>query len=208
LATNVPIATEVMTADVDPTLKLIAGLREKGVKVTFTALVLAAVSHGLERHPELAAVVDYEGWTIDLPEQVNVGVAVASDRGLIVPVVPNVIGCTLEELLDRFDQVVGEARSGSKRRELYAAGHFTITNIGIEGVEGGFPILQVPQIAILGVGAIRRLPVVVNEEIRVGSRSELTLAIDHRILDGVSAARFLKSVAKWLGNPDLSAHGA
>jgi pyruvate/2-oxoglutarate dehydrogenase complex dihydrolipoamide acyltransferase (E2) component len=200
-AAAVPIATSWVQADVGAALGLVKERKGGDTPISFTTLILAAVGRGLARHPELAAQVDYEEKRLRLPETVNVGVAVASDRGLIVPVVRDVVDTPFEELAARLKDVIEQARGGSKDKELFTGGHFTVTNIALGGSEGGSPIMNLPQIAILGVGSAREAPVVVDGEVRVSKLSQLTVALDHRILDGITVAHFLTAVRDSLQDP-------
>ena len=201
-AAAVPVATEWLQVDVAAALAHVARLREQGLPVTFTTLVLAAVATGLREYPELAAEVDYEHKRLRVPDPVNVGVAVASERGLVVPVVRDVLTRSFADLAEALQQVVDATRSGSKTRELFSGGNFTITNIAGGGIEGGTPLMNFPEIAILGIGWARDAPVVVDGELRVSKVSQFTVALDHRILDGVTVAHFLVRVRDALQRPE------
>jgi 2-oxoisovalerate dehydrogenase E2 component (dihydrolipoyl transacylase) len=199
---QVPVATEFTHVDVTAAMAEVERLRAEGVPATFTAIVLAATARGLAAHPEVAADVDYENWRKRVPESPGVGVAVASKRGLVVPVVGAVVDRTLAELATDLDGLVKAVREGAHDASLYAGGKFTITNIGNLPIYGGVPLPNTPQIAILGVSAAWDAPVVRDGEIVVSRLCRLTLAIDHRALDGITAARFLVAIKDFVEQPE------
>jgi pyruvate dehydrogenase E2 component (dihydrolipoamide acetyltransferase) len=196
-----PIATEFSFVDVSAALAEVERLRADGVPATFTAVVLAAVGRGLAEYPEVAAEVDYEQWKRRIPDSINVGVAVASERGLVVPVVRAVDNKPLNELCSELASLVRAVREGSADRTLFADGYFSITNIGTLPVHGGNPLPNLPQIAILGVSSSREVPVAVDGEVRISTQAVFTIALDHRALDGITAARFLAAVKRYVEQP-------
>lgn len=198
----VPVATEFTHVDVVAALARVERLRERGLRATFTTIVLAATARALAEFPLVAAELDYEQMARRIPPSPNVGVAVASDRGLIVPVVRGVVGPSFDALATELDRVVEEARGGSTDAALFTGGHFTITNIGNLPIYGGTPLPNTPQIAILGVSAAWDAPVVVDGEIRASKLARFTLALDHRALDGITAARFLVLLKELVEAPE------
>ncbi|HEY4278256.1 MAG TPA: 2-oxo acid dehydrogenase subunit E2 [Conexibacter sp.] len=201
-AASVPLSTEFTHVDVVKAQAAVARLREDGIRATFTTLVLAATARGLAAHPRVAAELDYEAFARRIPVSPGVGVAVASERGLVVPVVREVTRKSLAELAAELEDAVQAARGGSKDASLYAGGHFTITNIGSLPIYGGTPLPNTPQIAILGVSAMWDAAVVVDGEIRASRLVRLTIALDHRALDGITAAHFLVAVKDLLEAPE------
>jgi len=135
-------------------------------------------------------------------EAVNLGVAVATDRGLVVPNIKAADQLSLVELVRAVDQLTSTARDGRTQPADQAGGTFTITNIGVLGIDAGTPILNIGEAGILAVGAIQRRPWVTDDD-TVEPRWVTTLALsfDHRIVDGAEAARFLTDVADILRNP-------
>ena len=198
---QVPVATEFTHVDVVAAMAEVERLRGEGVPATFTAIVLAATARALAAHPAVAAQVDYEKWRKRIPDSPGVGVAVASKRGLVVPVVRGVVDLTLAEMATELDRIVKTVREGADEASLYAGGNFSITNIGNLPIYGGVPLPNTPQIAILGVSAAWDAPVVVDGEIKVSRLCRLTLAIDHRALDGITAARFLVKIKEHVEAP-------
>jgi pyruvate/2-oxoglutarate dehydrogenase complex dihydrolipoamide acyltransferase (E2) component len=199
---QVPVATEFTHVDVVAAMAEVERLRGMDVPATFTAMVLAATARALAAHPEVAAEVDYENWRKRIPDSPGVGVAVASNRGLVVPVVREVVDRALTELAIELDGIVRAVREGAHEASLYAGGHFTITNIGSLPIYGGVPLPNTPQIAILGVSAAWDAPVVRGGEIVASRLCRLTLAIDHRALDGITAARFLVAIKELVEAPE------
>jgi pyruvate dehydrogenase E2 component (dihydrolipoamide acetyltransferase) len=170
---------------------------EQGVKVTYTAFIARAVAQALREFPKLNASVS--GNQVVYRGDVNLGVAVAIDNGLIVPVVKNADDLSLVGLARRVADLAGRARSKKLSPDDVQGGTFTITNPGIFGTVIGFPIINQPQVAIMGVGAVEKRPVVVTDEfgndaIVARKRGFLALGYDHRLVNGADADQFLARV--------------
>ncbi|TSD68075.1 dihydrolipoamide acetyltransferase family protein [Aeromicrobium piscarium] len=205
-AFTAPHVTEWITVDVSATMELLDQLRADrafaDVKVTATVLVAKAVCLALRRTPDLHARWDGEAGEIVFPAHVGLGVAAATDRGLLVPVVPQADVLPLPELAREIATLVRTAREGSLQPEHMTGGTFTITNVGVFGVDAGTPILNPGQSGILAVGSVERRPWV-DEEDRIVPRWITTLAcsFDHRVVDGEQGSRFLADVASLLRDP-------
>ncbi|MBM9462450.1 2-oxo acid dehydrogenase subunit E2 [Aeromicrobium sp. YIM 150415] len=205
-AFTAPHVTEWITVDVSATMELLDRLRADrafaDVKVTATVLVAKAVCLALRRTPDLHARWDGEAGEIVFPAHVGLGVAAATDRGLLVPVVPQADALPLPELAREIAALVRTAREGSLQPEQMTGGTFTITNVGVFGVDAGTPILNPGQSGILAVGSVERRPWV-DEEDRIVPRWVTTLAcsFDHRVVDGEQGSRFLADVASLLRDP-------
>jgi pyruvate dehydrogenase E2 component (dihydrolipoamide acetyltransferase) len=176
---------------------------EQGVKVTYTAFITRAVAQALREHPRLNASVS--GENVVYRADVNVGVAVALDWGLIVPVVKNADDLSLVGIARAVTDLATRARSKKLSPEEVQGGTFTITNPGIFGTVIGFPIVNQPQVAIMGVGAVEKRPVVVTDEfgndaIVARKRGFISLGYDHRLVNGADADRFLARVKEILEN--------
>ncbi len=141
------------------------------------------------------------GDRIELLDEVNVGIAVDAEAGLLVPVIRGADALGLREIVRRSRDLIGRARGGSLRAEEMQGGTFTITNLGAFGIETFTPIVNSPECAILGVGRIARQPVMVGESAVGRDRMPLSLTFDHRIVDGGPAARFLRAVGRAIENP-------
>jgi 2-oxoisovalerate dehydrogenase E2 component (dihydrolipoyl transacylase) len=194
LAAAIPTAAIFVDVDAEPAMAEIDRLKQRGVAATFTALVVYAVAQQLRRFSSIAAEFDYQQSRFRVPKTIDIGVAVAAPRGLYVPVLRNVVGLSLEELATELHVLVEAARSGHLRPEMQRGGHFTVTNIGGMGIDGGVPIINPPQNAILGVASVRRQPIVRDGNLAVGMTANMTLIIDHRAVDGMTAALFLTAV--------------
>src|SRR5439155_25916744 len=135
-------------------------------------------------------------------KEVNIGIAVALDWGLIVPVIRNADERNLLGLSRAVADLANRARNKQLKPDEVAGGTFTITNPGVFGALFGMPIINQPQVAILGVGAVEKRPVVVNDALTIRLRAYLTLGYDHRIIDGAIADHFMSHVKKTIENFD------
>lgn len=202
---NTPRVTEVMEVDMTAAE---AFRRENlpgwekgfGVRVTFNDIIVKAVAMALVEHPLLnSTIADGE---VRRLKEINIGVAVAIDEGLIVPVVQHADQKTLVELARETRDLADKAREGRLTPDDVARRTFSITNLGAFGVEVFTPIVNFPDNAILGVGKITRKPVVIEDEIAVRSVMYLSLVFNHKVVDGVPAARFLGRVKELLQDPE------
>lgn len=180
----------------------IAAIRE-GKKISYLSFIIKAVADALKAFPVLNASVD--GDSIVYHDDINVGVAVALESGLIVPVVKHADRLELPAIAQYIVDLAGRARSKHLSPEDVAHGTFTVTNPGAFGAFLGTPIINQPQVAILGVGSIERRPVVVGEALVARVTAMLTLGFDHRIIDGAVADQFMAHVKRALENWDETA---
>jgi 2-oxoglutarate dehydrogenase E2 component (dihydrolipoamide succinyltransferase) len=174
-----------------------------GVKLTFLSFIAKAVIDALREVPIVNASV--EGDNVVYRKDINIGIAVALDWGLIVPVIRNADEKNLLGLSRSIADLAARARAKQLKPEEVQGGTFTITNPGVFGALFGMPIINQPQVAILGVGAIEKRPVVVDDAIAIRPMAYLTLGYDHRIIDGAVADEFLSKVKQGLENFDPSA---
>jgi pyruvate dehydrogenase E2 component (dihydrolipoamide acetyltransferase) len=163
-----------------------------GLKLTFLSFIAKAVVEALQQAPILNA--SHKGDSIVYHQDVNLGIAVALDWGLIVPVIHRAQEKDLTELSRSIVDLAARARAKQLKNEEVHNGTFTITNPGTLGAQFGMPIINQPQLAILGVGTIEKRPVVIDDGIAIRLRSYLTLGFDHRLIDGVVADQFLALV--------------
>ncbi|HVP41398.1 MAG TPA: dihydrolipoamide acetyltransferase family protein [Candidatus Krumholzibacteriaceae bacterium] len=185
-----PHSTVIMEVDMTNATKL------RGEKqISYTELLVKAVAEALKRHPLLNSTLA-EDESIKVYEDVNVGVAVATEQGLVVPVVHSADKKTLEEIAEKLRDLAEKAREGKLTKEDVNGGTFTITNLGMFGVDLFMPIINPPEAAILAVGRISDKPVVEGKEIKIKPVMTLSLAYDHRIVDGAPAARFLQEIKR------------
>jgi len=171
-----------------------------GVKLTFTAFIAETIVRALQAFPKVNASVEGED-TIVYHRDVNLGIAVALDWGLIVPVVKQAQQMSLLGLAEAINDLAERARTKRLSVDDVQGGTFTITNPGVFGTLMGAPIINQPQVAILGVGVIKKRPVVVDDAIAIRPIMYLSLSYDHRLVDGADAARFLAFVVKDLETP-------
>ena len=167
--------------------------------LTYTDLLVKAVARALRQHPLLNSTL--LGDEIHLLESIHIGVAVALEEGLIVPVVRNADKLTVQEIAQEARRLAQGARDGSLSVDEVTGSTFTITNLGAYGVDGFTPIINSPEAAILGVGRIVEKPVIFQGEIARRSLMVLSLTVDHRIVDGAPAAEFLRTVKELLEAP-------
>jgi pyruvate dehydrogenase E2 component (dihydrolipoamide acetyltransferase) len=179
-------------------------LRDEGrVVPTYTDLIVKLTAHALEEHPLLNAQWRDDG--LFLPQSINIGIAVDTEVGLMVPVIRDVPTLALDELAVRAKELIELARTRRLATEHMQGGTFTVSNLGTYGIDAFTPIIHLPQCAILGVGRLVHEPVVRGEQICVWPMITLSLTFDHRIVDGATAARFLQRVSELLEEPPRGA---
>lgn len=181
--------------------RILQELPEGAVRPSYTDFLVRITARVLTRHPELNATFD--GENVELHNRVHMALAVDTDRGLIVPVIRDADSKGLEELAKARHELVARARDGTVTPAELTGGTFTITNLGTLGIDYFTPIINPPQVAILGVGRIRQVPAVHKGKIRIRQIMRLALTCDHRIVDGAPAARFLQDICRLVENPDL-----
>ncbi len=182
--------------------RLVELTREGETKPTISDLITKASAAALLRHPQVNA--HYENETLTRFPTANVGMAVATDRGLLVPVIRGAERLTLGEIAAARAELVERSRSGKLQQTDLEDGTFTVSNLGMYGIEHFIAVLNPPQVAILAVGAIEEKPVVVEGDFDVKPMMSLTLTADHRALDGSVAAEFLGTVRSFLEEPGLA----
>jgi pyruvate dehydrogenase E2 component (dihydrolipoamide acetyltransferase) len=172
---------------------------KKDFQVTYTDLIVKATARALAQHPRLNATL--LGDSIQLLEEISIGVGVALEEGLIVPVVRNADRLTLRQIGAAVRELAEKARSDSLSVDEITGGTFTITNLGAYGVDAFTPVINPPEVAILGVGRIVEKPAVYRGDIVKRAMMFLSLTFDHRIVDGAPAAAFLQTLADILAHP-------
>ena len=177
-----------------------AFLKREKFKLTYTPFIVRAVARALKEFPYLNASVD--GDNIILKKSINVGIAVALEKGLIVPVVNNADDLDLLQTARVVNELSTKARTKKLMPDDVQGGTFSVTNMGVFGSLAGFPIINQPQVGILGVGAIKKQAVVINDAITIRPVMQLTIGFDHRIVDGSDGAKYLERVSKILSEFD------
>lgn len=189
----------------------IVALREKakeigarhGVKVTYLPFIVKAMIAAARQHPIVNSSLDEQAGEIVIKGTFNVGIAAATERGLIVPVVKHAERLGIFELAREIERVSSDAREGKSALEDLQDGTITITSTGNIGGVLATPIINTPEVAILGVTAIRKRPVVRGGEIVVRDMLNLSLSLDHRIVDGADGALFMRDMVAYLEDPKL-----
>lgn len=176
---------------------------EKGIKLTYLAFFIKAIIKGLKAYPYLNASLDENANEIVLKKFYNIGMAVDTEEGLMVPVIKDADQLSIFELAEVIEDLSNRARQKKLTMDDLSGGSFTITNYGAVGASFGVPVIKHPEAGILGVGAIVKKPVVIEDEIVIRSILPLSLSFDHRIIDGADAGRFVGEVKKLLSNPEL-----
>lgn len=194
------MAQVTITTEVDATelVRLRKRLKAK-FDLTYTDLVVKAAAKALRDHPLLNATL--VGDEIQLLEEVHIGVAVALEEGLIVPIVRDADKRTLQEIAQETRRLAQKAREGTLTVDEVTGGTFTVTNLGMYGVEIFTPIINPPEAAIMGVGRIVEKPAIHEGQIVKRSLMQLSLTFDHRIVDGAPAAAFLQTLREMLEQP-------
>ncbi len=176
-------------------------LQKSDISITYTDLIVKITAKALQEHPRLNATLIDEG--IQIITDINVGVAVALEDGLVVPVIRNANQIGLANISEQVKTLAEKARNNQLTPGELQGGTFTLTNLGNFGVDTFTPIINPPECAILGVGRIVKKPAVHNDEITIRSMMTLSLTFDHRIVDGAPAAHFLQTVSQYINNPYL-----
>ena len=176
--------------------------RDQGVSLTYLPFIVKAVVAALRRHPTLNSTVDDGAMEMVLARSFDIGIAVATDAGLTVPVLRGADHLTVVEIARELERLSAEARAGKTRRQDLGGSSFTITSLGKQGGLFATPVVNYPEVAILGVHAIKRRPVVRGERIEIGDVMLLSLSFDHRIIDGHVGAAFAADVIASLQQPE------
>ena len=199
VSAHVHSAFEIDFTKVDEIRKAKKGEYEAaGGKLTYMSFITKASARALKDVPIVNASVD--GTDIIYKKDINIGIAVALDWGLIVPVLKNVDRMSLLEISKGIADLAARARDKKLKPDDVQGGTFTITNPGVFGALFGMPIISQPQLAIVGVGAVEKRPVVVNDAVAIRLRAYLTIGYDHRVIDGAVADEFMQVVKKTIEN--------
>lgn len=191
---------ETIDIDMEPVIKARTDLNEvSDVKISFNDIVVKACAVALRRHPAVNS--SWQGDIIRKHGDVNVAVAVAIDDGLMTPVIRHTDKKNLRQISAETRELAGLSRDKKLQPDQMEGSTFTISNLGMFGIEEFTAIINPPNACILAVGAIRDVPVVKNGEVVPGKRMKVTLSSDHRIVDGAKAAEFLNTVRQLLENP-------
>jgi len=203
--TTVPRVTNFDDADVTELEKIRQASKDdyakKGIKLTSLPFVVKSVAMALRSHPTINASLDLENEQIIFKDYVNIGIAVDTDRGLVVPSLRNADDMSISDIARALANISENMREGRINPADLVGSTFSISNLGAIGGTYSTPIINTPEVAILLVGRSRKMPVVVDDEVQIRLMMPLSLSYDHRLVDGGAAARFLNDVIDYLKAP-------
>jgi pyruvate dehydrogenase E2 component (dihydrolipoamide acetyltransferase) len=204
-ATSAPQACVFLTVDVTPTSELLERLRTnrrfEGVKLTMLTVAARAVVLAVRDHPALNSSWDEATNEVVTKHYLNLGIAVAGPRGLVVPNVKDAHELAFRDLATALETLTEQARAARSTPADLSGGTITITNVGVFGVDAGVPLLNPGEAAILAFGAVQRRPWEHEGQVALRDVVTLSLAFDHRLVDGEGASRFLRTVGEILADP-------
>lgn len=200
-AFTAPHVTEFLTVDVTRSSELVGRLKAAGERASMLAVVAKAMCLALPRNPSLNSRWDEPAQEIVEFAAVNLGIAVATPRGLMVPVIRDAHALSLGALTESIGALAATARAGETTPAALTGGTISITNVGVFGVDTGTPIINPGEAAILAMGAVRRLPWEYEGEVALREVMTLSLSFDHRLVDGEQAAKFLVDIGRVLVDP-------
>lgn len=175
---------------------------EYGVKITYLPYIIKAIVNGIKNNPIINSQIDIENENIHIKGSINIGIAVDTEKGLIVPVVKEADKMSIIELAKEIEALTLKARSGKLTLGDISGGTFSVTNYGSIGTSFGMPIIKYPEAAILGIGRIEEKARIIDGEIKARMILPISMAFDHRVIDGADAGRFMNVVKSLLENPD------
>lgn len=178
-------------------------LKEGGIKLTFNDFVVRASALALRDHPEINSGFNTVNSSVIRFKTIDISIAVSIEAGLITPIIRHADYKNLGQISAEVKMLANKAKAGKLKREEYTGGSFTISNLGMFGISEFIAVINPPQAAILAIGGIQDKPVVKQGQVVPGKTLMLTLSGDHRVIDGTDAAKFLKTVQKYLENPAL-----
>jgi pyruvate dehydrogenase E2 component (dihydrolipoamide acetyltransferase) len=176
-------------------------LAAEGIKLSFLPFIVKATAGALEKFPQLNATLDEAAGEIVQRKRIHLGLATATEAGLMVPVVRDASSRSVVELAQEIDRLAAVTRSGKAAREDLSGSTFTITSLGALGGVMAVPIINFPEVAILGVHKISRRPAVVGDKIEIRELMNLSISVDHRVVDGYEAAQFVAEIKARLESP-------
>lgn len=182
---------------------LASELAKEQIKLTYLPFIIKAVTRALKEYPMFNAVLDEETNEIVLKKRYHIGIATATKAGLLVPVIRDADQKSIRELAVEIAELSEKAHRQALRLEELQGSTFTITSTGAGGGWFATPIINYPEVAIFGAHAIKRKPVVIDDEIVIRDMMGISLTFDHRVIDGEPAGRFMRTVAHYLSHPEV-----
>ena len=192
-----------MTEVVQLREKAKASAEKRGIKLTYLPFIIKALIPALKQYPYLNATLDDEKGEIVLKKYYNIGIATDTEQGLVVPVITDAEHKSITQLAVEINSLSEKARNGQLALNEVQGSTFTITNVGAIGGVFATPIINYPEVAILGVHKITKRPVVKDNQITIRDMTYVSLSFDHRVLDGAMAARFVAAIKQYLEDPKL-----
>ncbi len=190
------------TADATALLRLRAKYKEKGIKISMDAILAKIAAKALQKHHNINTILEGDNFLVK--RDINVGVAVDTEKGLMVPVIKNADKKSLLEVSENLAGMVEDAQQSKLAADAMTGGTFTITNLGMFGVEEFAPIINPPECCIMGIGALKKVFVPdENGQPKLTTTFQMTLVFDHRIVDGAPAAKFLRDFREFVEMPEL-----
>lgn len=196
-----------MTLFDDVEISELVRIREKyknhvsGLKITYLPFILKAVAASLKKHKAMNSQMDLEAGKIFYKKYYNIGVAMDTERGLLVPVIKNVDKLSVIEIAEKLQELIEKAENNKLSLDEMKDGTFSVTSYGSIGGKYSVPVINYPQAAILGIGKISEQAIVKNGELAVGTVLPLSVSVDHRIIDGGEVTRFINTLSGFLGEP-------
>ena len=176
---------------------------EKDIKLTYLSFIVKATVHALKKHRQLNSQIDMENDRMIFKNYYNIAIAIDTPEGLVVPVIRNADQLSIMQIAHEIMLLSDKARDRKLTMDDMKDGTFTLTNYGSIGGIFATPVINYPQAGILGIGRIVKKPVIKNEQVVVGNVLPLSLSVDHRIVDGGEASRFVNSIMEYLSDPML-----
>ncbi|MDD4491514.1 MAG: dihydrolipoamide acetyltransferase family protein [Bacteroidales bacterium] len=176
-------------------------LAAEGIKLTYLAFIVKATAMSLKKFRALNSEMDFDKGVMLYKKYYNIGIAIDTEKGLVVPVIRNADKLSVKEIAVEINKISDKARDGKLTLEDMKDGTFTLTSYGSIGGLFAVPVINYPQAAILGIGRVSKRPVVKDDELAVGLVLPLSLSVDHRIADGGDTARFVNSIMGYLADP-------
>jgi len=173
----------------------------EGIKLTYLAFIVKALTYALKKHKSLNSEMDMDNNNMLYKRYYNIGLAVDTEKGLVVPVIRNVDRLSIREIATEIQTLSEKARDGKLTLNDFKDGTFTITSYGSIGGKYAVPVINYPQAGILGIGRISKQPIVKNDNLDIGLVLPLSLTVDHRIVDGGEVSRFLNTIMGYLADP-------
>ncbi|MFD1206604.1 MULTISPECIES: dihydrolipoamide acetyltransferase family protein [Sporosarcina] len=204
-AFTIPHATGMDEINVERLIALKDSLNQSSnCKITFLPIIVKLLSEVLKNNPIFNAMIDEDKEEIVFNEEYNIGIAMATPQGLVVPVIHQVDRKSIEEIAQALQNLQEKAIAGKLALEELRGGTFTISNTGANGGFYATPIINHPQVAILGVHSIKEKPVILpNRELGIGHVMGISLSFDHRIIDGEPAGKFMRDLSSYIDHPEL-----